>query len=479
MTQRCEVEASRFVVWLPRLVTCAACVLSLGYLLHTSNDPVVLGKYDAQYATFLAVLFIVVLPALHLLARFCAVSHELKSRSGKTFRVRPRHKVTFVVLAAAAVYLSASAYSERFVNRTMTVGGDSYHPYLQNTPRPNDTAQHINRWGFRGDDLDQTKRDDVFRIFMFGGSTAYCGTVPYEQTHCRIMEKRLRELYPRYKIEVQNLGTDWHTTEHDTIKLLFYSQDFSPDLVITFHAINDLVRSLTPDMFGEGPYRSDYRHYLGAAANLVTRGRKVPWTVGAGHWCSDLRFDQIRIEGPDGSGLAGVRTSFVPKARPVQITEWNSLPAFQRNLRDFVGIARSKGMHVLLATQPALYREDLTPREQQLLVFPLTHYFAGKRPSLHSMIDGMRRFNDSTRRLAKQLNVDLVDLERRVPKTTDYLYDDVHYTPAGNELIGQAFADAIVGSKVIDRVMEERAGTADMDTSTGPSAVDGVAADAR
>src|SRR5215469_488685 len=250
MTQQFPATASRLAVWMPRLVSGLAFVLSLGYLLQTSNDQVVLGKYDAQYATFLVLLFFVVLPLFYWLARFCSVAHELKSRSGRTVVVRPWHKLTVTLLVAWALYSATDALTDRFVSgRTITFGGDAYHPYLQNTPQPNDVAQHVNRWGFRGDDLDQAKGENVFRVFMFGGSTVYCGTVPYEQTHCRVLEKRLRDAYPQYHVEVENLGADWHTTEHDTVKLLFYAQDFSPDLVITFHGINDLGRSLTPDRF--------------------------------------------------------------------------------------------------------------------------------------------------------------------------------------------------------------------------------------
>ena len=43
-----------------------------------------------------------------------------------------------------------------------------------------------------------------------------------------------------------------------------------------------------------------------------------------------------------------------------------------------------------------------------------------------------------------------------MPKTTAYLYDDVHYTAAGNALIGNAFADAIIESQLVVRVMERR-----------------------
>lgn len=459
MSQRCEARASRLAVWLPRLASSVFFVLALGFLLHTSQEPVVFGKYDAPYATFLGLQFFVVLPAFHYLTRFCAVSHELKTSSGRTFVVRPRHQFAVVFAAMCAMYLAAGTLTDRLVaRRVMTTNSDMYHPYLQNTPIPNDAAQHVNRWGFRGDDLDRVKGDDVFRVFVFGGSTAYCGTVPYEQTHCRVLERRLRQAYPQYRVEVQNLGADWHSTEHDTIKLLFFGQDFSPDLVITFHAINDLVRSLGSDMFTEGPYWSDYRHYLGATASLATHGRKLPLLVAgvAGYWCSDLRFDQIRLNGPEGNGLNGIRAYFVPKTYPVDVTQWRSLPAFERNLRDFVAIACAKRMRVLLATQPSLYRDDLTPAERQLLAFPLSHYFHGERASLHSMVDGMRRFNNATRRLAAQEGVDLVDLEQRMPKTTDYLYDDVHYTKAGNELIGNALADNLIETKTIDRVMDER-----------------------
>ena len=459
MIQRSRGNVSPFARWWPRLVSCMAFTGALGFLLHTSHEPVVFGKYDAPYAIFLALEFFVVLPGFYFLARFCAVEHEIRLRSGRILVVRPRHKLTAVFVASWVVYFATGFVAAQFASsRMMTTNGDRFHPYLQNTPSPDDPAQHVNHWGFRGDEIDREKADDVFRIFAFGGSTVFCGTVPYEQTHCRLLQRRLSEAYPQYRIEVQNLGADWHTTEHDTIKLLFFGQDFSPDLVFTFHAINDLVRSLSPDMFADGPYSPDYRHYLGAATILAGQQRKAPWLMAGlgGYWCSDLRFDQVRIDGPEGKGLNGLRTYFVPKTLPIDVTVWQSLPAFERNLRDFVVIARSKGMRVLLATQPSLYRDDLTPADRQVLVFPLSHHFRGERPSLHSMVEGMRAFNDATRQLATDDQVELVDLDRLMPKTTKYLYDDVHYTKAGNELVAAAFAKQIVESQIIDRVMRQR-----------------------
>lgn len=452
-------QVSPWAVWLPRFVTLALYVAAGGFLLHTSPEARVFGKYSTGYAVFLGGLFLVVIPGLHRLARFCAITQQLTSSSGKRVVIRPRHKLAVVAVFAGGCYLIASALIDHVLRRqALGFNPNIFHPYLQNSPTPDDPRLHVNRWGFRGDDLAVRKDADVFRVFVFGGSTVYCGTVPYEQTHCRVLEKRLRAAYPQYRIEVQNLGAEWHTSEHDTIKLLFLAQDFSPDLAITFHAINDLVRSLSPDMFAQGDYWPDYRHYYGGAANLATQGAKTPFLVRAatGHWCSDLRFDRMRLNGPDGHGIKGMRVLFYPKAQEIDIRDWKSLPAFQRNMGDFVHIARAKGMQVLLATQPSLYHDDLTLEERQLLSFPLSHYSEGRRPSLRAMIDGMRQFNDVTRRIARENRVELVDLEERMPKTTQYLYDDVHYTAAGNELIGNAFAEAIIESQFVDRVMARR-----------------------
>src|SRR3569832_1365210 len=111
MTQRSPAKASVLAVWLPRLASSVAFVIALGFLFHTSLEPVVFGKYDASYAAFLAVVFLFIQPAFHYLARFCAAEHELKSRSGRTFVVRPRHKLAALLIAACAIYPPASAIS--------------------------------------------------------------------------------------------------------------------------------------------------------------------------------------------------------------------------------------------------------------------------------------------------------------------------------------------------------------------------------
>ena len=52
-------------------------------------------------------------------------------------------------------------------------------------------------------------------------------------------------------------------------------------------------------------------------------------------------------------------------------------------------------------------------------------------------------YNDVTRNLAKKENVLLIDLARKMPKSTSLFYDCVHYTNAGAEVVSQILYDGL------------------------------------
>ena len=118
-------------------------------------------------------------------------------------------------------------------------------------------------------------------------------------------------------------------------------------------------------------------------------------------------------------------------------------------MRDFVQIAQAKKYRVMMATPPSIYRDNLSDAEKHGLLFSIVHQFHGKMASIASMTRGMEQFNAKARQIAAELHVPLVDLERIVPKSLDYMYDNVHYTKRGNEIIGRAVAEQIIKWGVI------------------------------
>ncbi len=438
--------------------TIPAWVLVVGLCFHTSFDPDLFGKYTWGYAgVVLASLLTVAIS--YCFGRFLFGTQTIRL-STRSIAVRPRVKITWAIVLGTLLYLLGSSFLRDRVTRTTgTIHTDAFHPYLQNVPRRGRLRYTINEAGFRGEEIDVEKDPDAFRVFVLGGSTVFCGDVTVAETHCGILLRELRRVYPDRTIEVQNAGVDWHSSAHSVIKLLTYVQDFDPDLLICFHAINDILRSLSPDAFAEGPYRPDYSHYYGAVVNYVrprSSGRFM-MDMYFGYWCSDFRFKRVRVLGPYGDGIKGARMLFAPRAVAVDVPQWESVHAFERNMRDLATIARAKGVPLLLANQPYFYRNDLAPLEREVVWFPETHQRQGEKPSVASLIEAMDQFNAVTERIAAETGTRFVDLESRLPKTLEYFYDDVHFTVAGNEAVAGAFLEEILEWRIVDETFEARA----------------------
>ncbi len=434
---------------LTSIVSSFALLLYLAFLpglwFHTSSHPVVFGKYGVAYFAALSLL-VLLSPYVFMAARFILTTHRLRLPSGRHIVLRPAGSVTAVGLAVLLPLLSIEAI-QATKRPDPTTQLKEFHPYLQTRPVAGDAERRINRWGFRGEEIEFRKPPGTYRIFVLGGSTVYCGNVDFEESHPRILELALRRRYPDHAIEVQNAGMEWYTSEHSLIQFLTRIQDFSPDAVIIYHGINDLYRSFSPKALAFGPYQDDYSHYYGPLRGMI-RSYAIRWPplrllfpytayTLSGYWFSDL----------SGEG----RVVSVP------IDHWKSLHAFERNMRDFAEVVRAKRITLVMASEPSLYRNDLTERERAKLYLDKRFMVEdGKKPDLPSLVKGMEAFNQASRAIAWEAEVPFFDLDRLVPKTLEYFVDDVHYTVPGNRLIGEAFAQRVIELRLIERQVSQR-----------------------
>lgn len=411
--------------------------LLLGLLFHTSSDPAILGKYSARYSVVLALVMIGFLP-WRWGTRFLLTDSRVESRGGKTIVLHSSQKIVFFFLLVATATLGAEGYLRSTEREQRGARLTAYHPYLQNQLTPNDENLHVNRHGFRGEEIDRDKPEGTFRIFLLGGSTVLSGRVDYEKSHARLLEVALRGSPGEAQIQVLNAGTQWHTTQHSLIKYLFKIRDFEPDLVIVWHGINDLYRSFSPPRFARGEYRADYSHFNGPIARLLFEYSERPTPV------SSVLKESLLLE-----SVFPHSTFYSDFYEPendieyIAVNEFPSLTAFARNMRELARVTRNDGVPLVLATQPSLYREDLSEEDRATLIFAKTFCVndAGQAPDLESMTAGLTLFNDTVREIAVEDGIPLLDLESMVPKTSEYFVDDVHYTEAGNALVAQLVAD--------------------------------------
>jgi len=92
-----------------------------------------------------------------------------------------------------------------------------------------------------------------------------------------------------------------------------------------------------------------------------------------------------------------------------------------------------------------LFRPDLAPEEIKALWFGRSFCLQdNKYPDSVSLMRAMQQANDATRRIAKEEDVPLAEIDAAVPKRLEFFRDDVHTTPRGARIVAETVAEAII-----------------------------------
>lgn len=355
------------------------------------------------------------------------------------------------ILAAALGITELALRDSRSASVYREVRRHPPHPFLQ--VQPTMAADHVNRHGFRGDDVESTKPARTFRIFTVGGSTTLGVGNDYKDTYPFLLQEALRARYRGVNIEVQNAGCAWYTSAHALVSYVTEVRQFDPDLVIFFEAINDLVRSFSPPWLANGPYQSDYSHYLGPYARLA--GPQSDFFDPSGPF---LTWNVVRawIRGdpnPFNTGNPDNVANALARLQQIDRPSFRSLPSFRMYTEALIHAVRADQRVIITASQASIYRADLNDGEKRRLWFsPLLCAEAGTCPSLSAMTRGMEAYNTAARESAAKAGIPFIDFAEAVPKTMEYFRDDVHLTRKGNAILAERAADAIVQGRFIEKV---------------------------
>jgi hypothetical protein len=278
----------------------------------------------------------------------------------------------------------------------------------------------LDRLGYRSPERPRIKPPGVRRVLLSGGSTTFDVLAPDDAaTWPRLLERRLQA--GGGKIEVWNAGFPGWTSQENVISLAIRDLDLAPDLAVLYQGINDLQPA------AHQPFDPQYEHGHAELARralglelpppswlarslllekLGNLGRKPadPWEALAGPGGPAPRRDHIAPEG---------------------------VAAFERNVRSYAALARSRGAAVLLVTQPVRVRA--ASRSADLA------YLAGWYPELlPAAVPGeLERLNGVLRRLAAEGVGELADAAREIPWEDADFGDPMHYADGGrSKLVG-------------------------------------------
>ena len=119
------------------------------------------------------------------------------------------------------------------------------HPYWAYDMKA-DYREITNDLGFRGPAMDIRKRAGTLRVVCLGGSTTYCIRNDWEFSYPKLLgDELVARLGPR--VEVINAGLVSATTAESAHRLIGKILPLDPDLVIIYHAVNDLAPRVLDD----------------------------------------------------------------------------------------------------------------------------------------------------------------------------------------------------------------------------------------
>lgn len=291
------------------------------------------------------------------------------------------------------------------------------HPYLlyalNEDYRSADGLNRHNALGFRGAEFPREKPPGAYRIACLGGSSTYTTKVDdYRLSYPDQLQDVLRERYGHEGVHVINAGVAGYTSWESLSNLQLRVLDLSPDLVVIYHATNDVQARLVP------PER-----YVRDGT-----GHRKAWDRGRYGW-----WDHVLI-----FRFVGLKLGFsLPNSLDDAINvehggeengrEWlarNPPDFFEDNLLDMVAVTRAHGAEIMFSSwahRPGTDKHPLDP----------------------VYLEGVDENNAAVRRTAEKERVAFFDFAAEMPQDESYWADERHVNEKGARRKAELFAEFI------------------------------------
>ena len=281
----------------------------------------------------------------------------------------------------------------------------------------------VNSLGFRSPELALPKAKNTIRLAFLGGSTTWCAEVSgNEMTWPHLVWGELQKAFPNANFDYLNAGVPGYSTRESLVTLEKRVRQLSPDVIIIYHATNDLsydTRSLAKNQ----------GIYSGKPEEISWLGN---WSLA---WFLLEKNVQIWLRGRHAlSEIAHL--SFDPKglSRP-----------FKKRLSAIISASKNIAPVVAVATFSYKFRPEQN-KEEQIRAANTSLYYMPYM-SLDGILDGFREYNRIIREVAHETGVILIEGENDIPGDDVHFNDSVHFKDAGSVAMANRVTEALKNSQ--------------------------------
>lgn len=347
---------------------------------------------------------------------FTLALHELESYQGRIENLYAWHPFTGFIMRPENTFRGTHPYSPKI----STVYTDQYGFLSPNTKT----------------DLTYGRRDDEIRIAIIGGSTSAGISHTYEENWPGKLGNLLQRDFSKKKIRIINAGTPGFNTSQSMGNLSLRVAPFEPDIVIIYHAYNDLKA-----ISDKASFRPDYSHIHKRPHGFYKKPNLIIRLLDNSMAYSRARnsYREMRKEDPDAIRVREER-------RQVSSPEI-ARKTFEQHMKSLVYISRSFGADVVLSSFATLHDlnlnykntsvvKDLSPLQQTELISMLRFTPTLKLPSIFTEL---KTYNKIIQSVARSENTSFVDNASLVPHQDQYFLDRVHFSFKGADQMAKNF----------------------------------------
>jgi len=294
----------------------------------------------------------------------------------------------------------------------------------------------INSFGYRGDKI--KNHEDEYRILIIGGSTSECLYLDNKETWSYLLMNELGKTVDNKKVVTMNIGKSGHGLRNNLLALKYLPDYYEPDLIIILTGANDLLFKLSRKSdwqpFNESEFDRTESYTFSVTPEYSwksTISYKIYKTI-------EMKFNSVKPQ--DGIGETLVEN----RLKRQNAKNWiNEIPDLTFALDDYenilervIELSKERNSNIIFITQPYLYKENMTKEEDASLW--MTYDFGDIYYPTKTMIYSMEAFNKRLLKVCEN-NKDIlcIDLEKKVPKTFGYMYDDMHFNENGAKFVAK------------------------------------------
>jgi hypothetical protein len=273
-------------------------------------------------------------------------------------------------------------------------------------------------------------------LAFLGGSTTECAYVD-EETRFPYLVGRLVEKKTGLRTDSYNAGKAGNTSLHSLDILLNKVIPVQPDVAIMMDNINDLaVLIFEKTYWTKNPYRSplvEIKPSFKTAMKSIEESFHIMRDLYIPHLSRQLKNFYHYVAG----NSSGVDEFKQARGQKIKVDKHRLVSEFSMNLQTFIDISRARKITPALMTMANRLKDHPDPFILSLERKTVESGTGLNYKDFKALVD---LFNQTIREVAAVNKVLVIDLDQKVPKEKEMMYDFVHLNDAGSKYVSDIIA---------------------------------------